>query len=76
MTDYETIEEMLEQKAINGEHLHVRRYPDERHSVCICGEVFWTGERWAGMPDPFLYMDTLDGAAEARHKGIDRDDHE
>lgn len=67
---FETIEELLEQKAINGEHLHVKRYRDERHSSCICGEVWWTGQRWSQMPDRSSYMDNLDHSAEAAIRGI------
>lgn len=64
-TDYRVIEDLLEDKAIAGEHIHVKRYRDERHSVCICGEVWWTGRRWD-------YMERLDEVAEAARKGIER----
>lgn len=65
---YEMIEEMLEQKAINGEHVHVKRHRDEKYSTCICGKVWWAGNRWSPMPDRSLYEDALAESGEAMRK--------
>ena len=43
-----------------------------RFPECPCGAVYWTGGRWATMPDRSLYMDALDRSADAVRAGVER----